>query len=134
MKLENWEASLAACIEKAVFAPFQYGVCDCVVFASDAVLAQTGIDPMLEGRGKYSTLRDGALLISKHRGSYEGIMDFYFNRLDNTRKAQRGDVLLKHFDGAPAYGVCFNGKVYFKGETGLAFFKPSDCEIAWRVD
>lgn len=134
MRIENWDIALGKYILECAPKAFEYGVCDCVIFASDAVLLMTGIDPMLEGRGQYSNMRDGAMLIKKHRGSYEGIMDFYFERIENIRKTQRGDIVLKQTDEGPAYGVCWNGKGYFKKDRGYTMHHLSDCEIAWRVE
>lgn len=134
MRLENWDIILDKHLQDAAWIPFQYGVCDCVIFASDWVFKATGVDPMYEGRGKYTTLRGGALLIKKYRGSYEGIMDYYYNRVD-VHRAQRGDIVLAYDnDGSPAFGIVNNGRAFFKGiDTGLATKRIADCRAAWRV-
>ena len=135
MRVENWELKLSDYLLDVAGVPFSYGVCDCVVFASDAVNIICNIDPMHEGRGRYDNLKDGAALIKDLRGSYAGIMDFHFERLSVLRRARKGDIGLKMIKGAPAYGVVWQGsRVLFKGKNGLIDHHVSDCLIAWRVD
>ena len=135
MKIEGWEKRLDDYLLKSAANDFQYGVCDCVCFASDWVMMATNIDPMLEGRGQYDTLRKGALLIKKYRGSYEGIMDHYFKRMP-VKYAQRGDIVLTRSYGVePAYGIVNNGLGFFKAPNkGLTTVPTSKCMAAWRVE
>lgn len=136
MKLEGWEKKLDTYLLESAVKEFQYGVCDCVCFASDWVLLAVNVDPMLEGRNKYTTLRQGALLIKKHRETYEGIMDYYFNRIP-VKQSQRGDIVLVRGlnDAEPAYGVVNNGRGFFKGTgKGLVTLPVSSCHAAWRVE
>jgi len=135
MRIEGWENRLNVYFESVANTDFQYGACDCVVFASDAVMSQVNIDPMLEGRGKYTNLKEGVKLISELRGSYEGIMDHYFPRLPTVRRAQRGDVVLTQIDGDPCYGIVWHsGFSLFKSKgKGLTPIKTLNCAMAWRI-
>lgn len=135
MRIEGWEQRLEQYFADSALKEFEYGTLDCVCFASDAVLLICGTDPMAEGRGKYKTLKKGAELIKKHRGSYVGIMDYYFKRIP-TVKAQRGDVLMIIQDAQPAYGVMGSGgMVFFKTrDKGLAIRRCDQCVMAWRVE
>lgn len=135
MKIEGWEDRLNDYLQEAARRNFGYGTLDCVIFACDGVELQTGIDPMAEGRGKYTDLKSGVKLISELRGSYEGIMDFHFARHDNMARAQRGDVVMRMVDGLKAYGLVGNsGKAYFKAQgLGLVHHFIADCDTAWRI-
>lgn len=134
MRKVGWEVLLDAYLRDVAEKEFAYGICDCVIFASDAVKIMTGIDPMLEGRDRYDDLKVGAALIAKHRGGYFGIMDFYFERHKNVRKAQRGDVVVRNIDGHPAFGIVWNGKAFFKGiERGLVSFPVVESGAAWVI-
>ncbi|MBB4620123.1 DUF6950 family protein, partial [Sphingomonas abaci] len=53
----DWEARLAAYLEPLRARPFAWGRHDCSTFAAGAVEAMTGVDPMPEFRGRYSTAR-----------------------------------------------------------------------------
>jgi len=136
VKLEGWESRLDRYMQATARQPFAYGVLDCVIFASDWVIEAVNIDPMLEGRGQYDNLRDGAILIKQWRGGYEGIMDHYFDRIA-PRYAQRGDIVLaRGVDGtdAPAYGIVNNGAAWFKGQNeGLINLPMRRCALAWRL-
>lgn len=140
MKIEGWETRLAEYLTDAARRPFEYGGAngglDCVIFASNAVDLQTGIDPMAEGRGRYTDLKTGVALISALRGSYEGIMDFHFTRHDNIARAGRGDVAVRVVDGLKAFGIVGNsGYVFFKADPlGLVKHRVTDCDAAWRIE
>lgn len=136
MKKENWERDLVDYLDAAKDKPFAYGSCDCVCFASDwvAIATEWRIDPMHEGRGRYDDLKTGAALIKKYRGSYEGIMDYYFERLPSVRHAQRGDIVLTMAKGSPAFGIVQNGRAFFKGESGLTVLSLLECTTGWRVE
>ncbi len=135
VKIEGWERKLSAYLLETAVKPFQYGTLDCVCFACDWVNLAVNIDPMLEGRGKYNNLRDGAMLIKNMRGEYEGIMDHYFNRIP-LKQAQRGDIALtRGLDATPAYGIINDGKAFFKAQgVGLSVLPLTSCTIAWRVE
>lgn len=134
MRGENWAHKLDDYLQEAATKPFEYGACDCVCYASDWVMRLVNIDPMYEGRGQYTTLKEGAVLIKKFRGSYEGIMDHYFPRVP-IKQAMRGDIVLhRNDDGEPAFGIVNNGAGFFKGYNGLNVIKLSACNLAWRVD
>lgn len=136
MRIEGWETRLSDYIAECRNKEFQYGVFDCVIFASDAVNLMTGIDPIYEGRGQYTDLRGGLELLKKYRDSQADIMDFYFRRLDNKGRAKRGDIALKVIDGMPAFGIVWQGaKVLFLFEgKGLFSYDKNDCLIIWSVD
>lgn len=51
----DWEVRLAAYLEPLRTRPFAWGDHDCCTFAAGAVAAMTGVDPMPEFRGRYST-------------------------------------------------------------------------------
>ena len=56
-RLEDWPERLAEAIEAANERPFSWGRHDCCLFACDAVMAMTGVDPAKPFRGKYKTKR-----------------------------------------------------------------------------
>lgn len=143
MRLEGWETRMMEYMTHAATQEFEYGVIDCVVMACDHVENTTGIDPLdgggrgPDGRGgAWTNPRDGVALIRKYRGSYEGILDFYFNRYGKPGAAQRGDVALKKIDGLNAFGIVgTGGKVYFKAPgKGLVSHPVTGCDLAWRIE
>lgn len=136
MRIEGWEKRLNDYIESCQSKEFKYGSFDCVIFAADAVKLVTGIDPIYEGRGEYKDLKSGLELIRKYRHSQADIMDFYFRRYDNKKRAKRGDIAMKVIDGQPGFGIVWQGgKVLFLYEgRGFVQYDKMDCLLIWEVD
>ena len=138
MRIEGWESRLNELLEKTHGESFEWGVCDCLMFSSDAVVACTGIDPMSKKkkddpetiRGKYKSEAEARELIKKYRKSIRAIMDLHFDRKE-LPFCKRGDIVL--YKGA--FGVCGGrGIAYFKNESiGLEIVKIEDCLTAWDI-
>lgn len=138
MRVEGWEKQLSDYFETVKDMPFEWGTCDCLIFASDACVITRGIDPMSKKkpsdpdtiRGQYDTQSGARLLIKKHRKSIRDIMDVHFKR-KNINFAKRGDIVYYK----NAFGVCAGrGVAFFKSEgLGLEIVKLSDCVMAWDI-
>lgn len=139
MRIEGWETKLNDYFESVRNVPFEWGACDCLIFASDAVKICTGIDPMSKKkktdpdtiRGMYKTQDEARELIKKYRKSIRDVMDVHFVR-QNVNFAKRGDIVFYN----NAFGVCSGrGNAFFKNESeGLQIIKLSDCVLSWRVE
>lgn len=132
-RLSNWEANLHDYMAKMASAEHVYGVSDCALFASGAVLAMTGYDPAAEFRGKYKTeLGAARVLRSIGEGDLESTFDAKFPEI-STAFAQRGDLI---WDGENV-GVCFGAFAVFMGaqdaENGLVKIPRTEFVKAWRV-
>ena len=66
-------ARLPEILERYRNAPFEWGECDCCLFAADVVRDLTGVDYAAEFRGRYSTKIGAARLIKPH-GDLEGFV------------------------------------------------------------
>lgn len=134
MRVENWEIKLQNYLMEAGLKPFKYGQMDCTIFIADWINILTGVDIIKEGRDCYKSLREGLVLIKQHRGSYENIMNQYFELHKTVKLAKRGDIVLKFFNNVPTFGIVGNsGKAFFKNEKGVLSFRVSECVKAWRV-
>lgn len=112
--------------------PFQYGKLDCVMYSCGAVDVITGKD-ILEGE-RWGSLKEGKEILKRRKLGLLDIFDRQFPRLDNKRKAQRGDIAARQTDTGWTFGVVWEGmKVYFKSDPGLQPYPIKDCEIVWRV-
>lgn len=140
MRVQGWELLLNDYIQKVAHVTFEWGVCDCLIFASDAAVIISGKDPMsrkLKGdpdtiRGKYKTKEEARKLIRQYRKSTPAIMDVHFDRI-NPNFSQRGDIVAANVNGL-AFGVCWSGKAFFKTEkNGYTALNLSECKYAWRV-
>ena len=136
MRQEGWETRLNDYFESVHNVPFVWGECDCLIFASDAVKAITGIDPMSKKkkgdpdtiRGLYTTQDEAKELVKKYRKSLRDVMDVHFERKD-LNFCKRGDVVLYK----NAFGICVGrGIAFFKSEgLGLQVVKIRECVLAW---
>lgn len=96
-------------------APFAWGTMDCVMWATGAVLAVRGIDPVAHLRGAYDGPRGAARLL-RREGGMEAMLDRAMARLDGPHK-----LCLSRERGGLAAGLIANGWPMFKTERGLTY-------------
>lgn len=130
--LPHWLVCLDAFLVERMHRQFTWGAHDCALFAADAVLATTGVDPAADLRG-YGTARQ-ALRLIRQRGGLRAIADKALGPALPARYACRGDVALLPMGGREALGVVINGQqVAGPGATGLHMAPLLDALCAWRV-
>lgn len=139
MRVQGWEHELDNYLIKMAETPFEWGVCDCLIYSSDWCKIACGVDPMSKKknndpetiRGLYDTEEGARELIKQYRKSIRDIMDVHFERIGKNF-AQRGDIVMYKL----AFGVVIGrGYAMFKTEDlGMLKVKLSDCKVAWRVD
>lgn len=130
-RLPDWPARLATLVARAHAQPFAWGVHDCCLWAADAVLAVTGVDPAADLRGAYRTERD-AYCIVHARGGLRGLGDGIGPRI-HPRLAIAGDVGLVRGTKRVMAGVCV-GEVWMVAATEGLLALPFDAaRYAWGV-
>lgn len=93
-RLPDWEARLAAYLEPLRARAFAWGEHDCCTFTAGAVEAMTGVDPMPEFRGRYSTAIGSARALTRYgAGTLDATLDGKFERVP-AALAHRGDVVM----------------------------------------
>lgn len=131
MRVAGWECAFDAVINKGRSQQFAWGTHDCITFAADCVLAQTGVDLIGSLRGTYCSVR-GARSVLRRLG-FVTVLDAVAANLGcplpNASYARRGDILT---DGK-ALGVCVGSAGAFLAPSGLTFLPLSACAQAWRV-
>jgi hypothetical protein len=132
-RVPDWESRLAAYLVEAEGRPHVYGQHDCTTFAAGAVMAMTGVDPMPEFRGRYSTAKGSAMALRRYgAGTLEATMDAKFEAIGRAF-ARRGDVVL--FESA--VGVCIGADAMFVGtddeKPGLIRVPRALWLKAWRA-
>lgn len=135
MRLEGWEARLAAVIETARQEPYVLGVHDCFKVACMTVEALTGVDRWPEFAGRYRTKREALALLARYGSSFDTAFSWFFEGDPFDMKfAHRGDIA-KFVDpsGEAHLGVVVGLEVAVLGEKGLAFLPRTACVHAWRV-
>lgn len=113
-RFPDWEARLAAYLEPLRLRPFAWGTHDCCTFAAGAVAAMTGVDPMPEFRGRYSTAIGSARALSRYGGgTLAATMDARFESAA-AALAHRGDIVMT----SGLLGVCLGGFLVAVGSEG----------------
>lgn len=132
----DWEARLTAYLEPLRALPFAWGQHDCCTFASGAVEAMTGVDPMPEFRGKYRSATTSLRALRRiGAGDLPRTLDAKFRTVAPSL-AQRGDIVMH--DGL--LGICLGPVIVAVGREnereGLVLFARADWiePRAWRVE
>ncbi|KKI17501.1 DUF6950 family protein [Sphingomonas sp. Ag1] len=131
----DWDARLAAYLEPLRLRPFAWGKHDCCIFAAGAVEAMTGVDPMPEFRGRYTTAIGSARALRRFgRGDLAATLDGKFEPVP-AALAQRGDIVMS----SGLLGICWGPFLFAVGSEGdreglvridrRAWVEPR----AWRV-
>jgi len=106
-RLLDWPQNLSRLASAWRDRPYDWNGSDCVTFAGDAVFVQTGVDPIEDVRGRYST-KLGALRVIKNEG-FDCLGDMIADRFTECRIDQlsRGDIALFPGDDGDFVGVVF---------------------------
>lgn len=131
MKLPDWEARLSALVTQAHARPFAWGVHDCCLWASDCVLAQTGMDPADGLRGTYATAAQALALVDE-LGGMPAIGDRTGAPIP-ALMALHGDIGLVRNGGREMLGLCNGTHWLIVGPAGLLVAPLSEAAQAWRV-
>jgi hypothetical protein len=93
-RLPDWEERIIRYLEPLHATPFAWGQHDCCTFAAGAVEAMTGVDPMPEFRGHYSTKRGSVCALRRFgAGTLAKTLDTKFERVP-VNLAHRGDLVM----------------------------------------
>jgi len=127
----DWPERLAAAVEAARGAPFEWGRHDCATWVCDTVADLTRVASAAEAwRGRYSTAKGSLKVLRRLGWSDLGEMgDALFGARVTPLAAQRGDVAM----AGDALGLVVGQSVAVLGEDGLVMVPLQDAVAAWRV-
>lgn len=133
VRLPHWRSALSKCIEEALQRPFEWGRHDCALFAADAVLAMTGVDPAEGWRGRYSTPR-GAIRVLRRDGYDDHIAyaEGYLPEVHPARAAM-GDIVMVETPVGVALGVLTGAVIAVPDADGLGFVPRVMAHRAFHV-
>lgn len=125
---DNSNSLLAEYIASKNNTPFEWGVFDCCIFASECVKIKTGLDLYADYRGKYND-EASAQTVQKQIGYIEEVLDKHFERI-SVDFIRRGDVVM--FENG-VMGIYYNG--YFstgKNGVGVVNHKVKEVWALWQ--
>lgn len=130
----DWATRLAGFIQARAKTPFEWGQNDCCSFAGDAVQLMTGVDPMRELRGRYTTERGAQRLIKQSGGLGPLVCHYLGAPMESPLAVSRGDVvMLPVSEAGPGLGICVGSEVAAAGVTGVILLDISAALCAWKV-
>lgn len=135
VRYQDWEARLSVYLDRVAEEPFKWGTHDCALFASDCVLAMTGVDPAEAYRGTYDTVVGAAKALREHgAGTLLKSFTATFGEPISPHFAQRGDLVMLD---PKTIGVCVGRHSWFVGreanQEGLVPLFTASCRYAFRV-
>ncbi|WP_114393511.1 DUF6950 family protein [Oleisolibacter albus] len=136
-RLPDWPERLDRVVEAARHSTFAWGRVDCCLFAADAVVAVTGVDPAAPWRGTYADagtatrllarmggLSAMAARVARHHG-WPAVPPAFLGR---------GDVALVRLDdGRHALAVCLGAALVLPAQRGLAALDRTRALSGWRI-
>ncbi len=131
MRLPDWPERFNQLWKDRRNTPFKWGVHDCCLWASDAVLAITGQDFAAQYRGTYSTAA-GAARVLRRDGGVAAIASTALGAPVDPGKATTGDVVLL-WQGQPSLAVCNGSTVLAAGPESLVVLPMHLVTQVWKV-
>ena len=134
MRKQNWDVILNNYIESIKDVEFKWGECDCCTFAANFVQKITGIDPIPEFRGHYTTSYGSKRALIKYgKGTLLETMDSKFKKI-RPSFCKRGDLVLHIFDTGEATGICLGKNAVFKTlDKGIVLVPMKIIKYTWEV-
>jgi hypothetical protein len=136
-RLPDWPARLAELMDTSIGKPFEWGVNDCVTFASAGVLAVTGEDVLKDLRGRWNTALGAGRVLHRLGGFVQAVTD-RLGPATSAIHARRGDLVL--FPDELVVGgrhgclsVCFGTQCGAPGDRRMTFRSSAEGRLCWRV-
>lgn len=132
-RLPDWPERLAAMLERARTARFEWGVCDCVTFAAAAVLASTGRDVLAPWRGGWRDARGAVQMLQRHGGLHAAACSVLGPAQRMPALARRGDILLMDAQSDKLLAVADGHRAWAPSRVGLLELPLSWAVAFWPV-
>jgi len=129
---------LAAALDSYKTAEFQYGTLDCCLFVANLVQKLTGKDYAERWRGQYAD-ESGAKRMIDEYGTLAGIASAAFGDMQPMADVRDGSPVLigppfvEHDSISEALGICYNSRIYYLTEKGLAHVSLLFGRGCWHV-
>lgn len=131
----DWEQRLAAFLEETKVRPFEWGRCDCALFAAGAVEAVTGEDHGAAFRGRYRSPQ-GSLRALRRQGFGDvfGPFDAALGERVPPLLLRRGDIVAREGSVGVFWQSGRPALLMLSAETErLETFPATEASFGWRV-
>lgn len=133
-RVQGWERALFNFTVERHALPHEWGKHDCALFAADGVRIMTGVDPMADIRGTYTT-RIGAARAIKKLG-VDTLGQAVSLKLPSITPsvARRGDVVMCNGDDGEFLAIVQGATAVGPSRRGLIHVPLKQALAAWRVE
>ena len=129
--MSDWRPTFEALVASRMRTPFRWGVHDCCMWAADAVLALSGIDPAADLRGAYCD-EAGARRLLESLGGLEAV-GARGGQPQSPLLSIAGDVGIVTDGERHMLGVCAGHVWLVAARRGLAVLPLNAVSASWRV-
>lgn len=138
-RVADWQRQLSLYVnevaERAKTEAFAYGSFDCVHMVADWVKRCTGVDPLADYRGAYSSKEQADAILAEH-GSLLAAIESRLGSAVHPAHGFRGDVVFRSVDGS--CGILFTSGAKMRGlflseQGGLVLHRLQDIDYAFHV-
>jgi len=127
-----WQSRLDALLSERLHTPFAWGSHDCALFAADAIVAVTEVDPAAALRGTYSTEAEARAILDA-AGGLEAIATEALGPSVPAALARPGDIGLLDTALGETLVVCLGERWMAPADDGLKVLRLGHVAQAWRV-
>jgi len=131
-RLHDWQIQLERITRNRAATPFAWGTNDCAIFASDAVMAMTGVDPAPPELRLHRTAKQACRAIQAH-GGLAAIAIAALGDPVPTAYAGVGDVVLVKVGKRDALAICNGSVAVMPSPIGLVAVSLVGATSAWKV-
>lgn len=133
-KLPDWKTRLSRYMLAVMHKPFAYGEHDCALLWAGAIEAMTGQDLAAEWRGRYTTRLGGLRHLRKAgHDDHIALVEALFQKMQNPRFAQVGDLAVINTDDGMGSGVITGPFIAALGEAGMQMLPMTQAKRVYRV-
>ena len=132
MRLQDWQIRYERFIAERRAAPFAWGQNDCAIFASDCVLALTGVDPAPPALRLHKTEKQALRALQRH-GGLSSIATAALGQPFPASQAGVGDVVLITVGKRESLAICNGQTALGPSARGLLAVGMDAASLCWRV-
>ncbi len=137
---DSWLDDLAIYINQTMHKRFRWGSHDCIIFATGAVEAMTGVNVIYDLQG-YRNTREALKALMKYSGrDLEGacvaVAEHHkIPEIPPDLAGHTGDIVLLKEGGfiGETLALCYSGFLFAPGEKGLMVMSDEKAVRAWRL-
>jgi hypothetical protein len=141
---KDWITLLGQHIKTNMQTPMEWGVFDCVMWATSCVKVTTGVDYYEPFEGKYDTAAGAAKVLLGEAESISALCEKYFGEEKHVAFAVTGDIVKASVNKIQqdaeynsvfncALGIAYGGMAYFVGDEGLVVYPLLEMDGCYNV-